>query len=203
MKQIENKEVYQLYISLEGIRPVIWRRLKMEVSTSLFELHNYIQFVFDWKNYHLYRFDKNGVEFGDSRLYDGDPVIDVKHVPINTLLKNEKDELLYEYDFGDSWLHRIVLEKVVIDREGEFVRPECIDGLRAAPPEDVGGFPGFQEFLKIWRDPDHPEYNEMRRWAGKKYDPDTFDLKKANTMLRMRKKYIWEYDFNINMADYR
>ena len=134
-------------------------------------------------------------------VYDGDPEIDVKHVPINTLLENEKDELLYEYDFGDSWLHRIVLEKVVIDREGEFVRPECIDGLRAAPPEDVGGFPGFQEFLKIWRDPDHPEYNEMRRWAGKKYDPDTFDLKKANTMLRMRKKYIWEYDFNINMAD--
>ena len=30
MKQIEIKEVYQLYIFLEEIEPLIWRRLKVE-----------------------------------------------------------------------------------------------------------------------------------------------------------------------------
>ena len=67
-------------------------------------------------------------------------------VPLNALLRDEKEELLYEYDFGDSWRHRIVLEKVVIDREGGFARPECVDGERAAPPEDVGGVGGFEEY---------------------------------------------------------
>ena len=202
MKQIEIKEVYQLYIYLEEIEPVIWRRLKVESRTSLFDLHNYIQFVFNWKNYHLYQFDKNGVLFGDPRLLE-ERVIDVKVVPLNALLRDEKEELLYEYDFGDSWRHRIVLEKVVIDREGGFARPECVDGERAAPPEDVGGVGGFEEFLEIWRDPDHTEYKHMHSWAGKKYDPEAFDVKKANSMLRMRKRYIGEYDFNINMNRYR
>ena len=127
----------------------------------------------------------------------------VKVVPLNAVLKHEKDELLYEYDFGDTWMHRIVLEKVVIDRDGEFVRPECLDGKRAAPPEDVGGVGGFEEFMEIWRDPENTEYQHMRSWAGKKYDPEAFNVKKVNSMLRMRKKYIWEYDFNINMNRYR
>ena len=203
MKKIGFKEIYHLFIFLEEIEPVIWRRMKVDSETSLFELHNYIQFIFNWKNYHLYRFEKNGVEFGDPRLDDGDPVIDVKNVPINTLLKNDKDELLYEYDFGDSWLHRIVLEKVIVDEEGAFKRPECIGGELASPPEDVGGVPGFAEFLKKWINPDDPENQEMKNWAGKKYNPDVFDLKKANSMLRMRKKYIWEYDYNINMIKNR
>ncbi|TRZ53678.1 plasmid pRiA4b ORF-3 family protein [bacterium] len=202
MKQLEYKEVHQLYISLEGSSPVIWRRLKVEASTSLFELHNYIQFVFGWKNYHLYQFNKNGVLFGDVRLLEPG-IIDVKVVPLNAVLKHEKDEMLYEYDFGDSWMHRIVLEKVIIDKEGGFVRPECVGGELASPPEDVGGMGGFAEFLEIWFDPKDPEHQHMRSWAGKKYHPDSFDLKKANSMLRMRKRYIEEYDFNINMSGYR
>ena len=100
-------------------------------------------------------------------------------------------------------MHRIVLENVIVDEEGGFKRPECIGGELASPPEDVGGIPGFAEFLKIWINPDDPEHQEMKNWAGKKYNPDVFDLKKANSMLRMQKKHIWEYDFNINMADYK
>ena len=50
-----------------------------------------------------------------------------------------KNKALYEYDFGDGWEHTVVLEKVLPAKPGVNY-PICIDGKRACPPEDCGGF---------------------------------------------------------------
>ena len=63
----------------------------------------------------------------------------------------------YEYDFGDSWHHEILLEGILLKEKGTKY-PICIDGQRACPPEDCGGIRGYENLLKILRDPNHEEY---------------------------------------------
>ena len=62
------------------------------------------------------------------------------------------------------------------------VTPICLDGERAAPPEDCGGIPGYKELLEALRDPRHPDHLDLTRWAGK-YDPESVDLEFINRRL--------------------
>jgi hypothetical protein len=73
--------------------------------------------------------------------------------------------MLYEYDFGDSWTHRIVLEKI-LPSSATPKTPKCIAGARACPPEDCGGPYGYAEFLMAIKDPSRPEHEEMLDWIG-------------------------------------
>ncbi len=101
---------------------------------------------------------------------------------INSLLKKEKDWLTYEYDFGDGWEHKIVLEKILSYKADETV-PRCIEGRRGCPPEDVGGVWGYQAFLEAYNDKNHPEHNEMAEWAGEYFNPERFDPAEVNAIL--------------------
>ncbi|MDO9566556.1 MAG: plasmid pRiA4b ORF-3 family protein [Candidatus Desulfaltia sp.] len=84
------------------------------------------------------------------------------------------EEILYRYDFGDDWQFTIKLEDIVDDYY--FGYPTLLDGAETAPPEDVGGVPGFYEFLEAYRDEKHPEHEEMMAWADgqgfREYDPE-------------------------------
>ena len=82
----------------------------------------------------------------------------------------------YEYDFGDSWEHKVVLEKIIPAEEGEKY-PKCIAGKRACPPEDCGGIWGYEELLNIMSNPKHPKYKERKEWLGGKLEPEKFDPK--------------------------
>ncbi len=86
-------------------------------------------------------------------------------------------EIHYTYDFGDNWEFLITLEGVVEDYH--FGYPTLLDGAGDAPPEDVGGVPGFQEFLRVYNDPEDPEHEEMLEWAESQkfwpYDPEHVD----------------------------
>ena len=55
--------------------------------------------------------------------------------------------------------------------------PCCVDGERNCPPEDCGGAPGFEEFLKAIADPNHEAHEGFLEWCGGSYDPDEFDPK--------------------------
>ena len=55
-----------------------------------------------------------------------------------------------------------------------------MDGARHRPPEDVGGTGGYQDFLEAWSDPEHEEHKDMRRWVGKAFEPEKFDIEKTN-----------------------
>ena len=47
-----------------------------------------------------------------------------------------------------------------------------VTGQRRCPPEDVGGLPGFENFLDVITDPTHPEHREVLRWYGRPYSPE-------------------------------
>jgi hypothetical protein len=68
----------------------------------------------------------------------------------------------------------VKLEKVLYREEGT-VYPVLVKGKRACPPEDVGGPPGYERFLKILRDQSHPEHDRMVEWSGEGFDPEHFD----------------------------
>ncbi|WP_336990063.1 plasmid pRiA4b ORF-3 family protein [Bacillus infantis] len=86
-------------------------------------------------------------------------------------------EIKYSYDFGDGWRFNVKLEQTVDDYYFGF--PTLLDGAETAPPEDVGGLPGFYEFLEVYRDEKHPEHEDMKVWAEtmyfREYDPDSLN----------------------------
>jgi hypothetical protein len=92
-------------------------------------------------------------------------------------------QLRYDYDFGDNWVHVLVVEKTLPPQKGARY-PVCLAGARACPPEDVGGIPGYEDFLEAIKDPNHPEREEYLEWIGGDFDPEAFDLDEVNQKLR-------------------
>jgi hypothetical protein len=150
-----------------------------------------LQAAFGWLDDHLHAFIIGGLAYGAPELArqaiaDDDPQMfeatdvhlrdfDVYHVP--------DVRFLYHDDVGDSWMHLIVFEQLV-PKNAALKYPACIDGARHRPPEDVGGTTGYAEFLEAWHDPDHDEHKAMRRWAGRAFHPEKFDLEATDKAVR-------------------
>jgi hypothetical protein len=99
-------------------------------------------------------------------------------------------KFVYEYDFGDSWEHEILVEKI-LPAEAETAYPLCLRGKRACPPEDVGGVWGYEEFLEAIGDPTQEEHESYLEWVGGDFDPEAFDLEETNQRLREIDKMVW------------
>jgi hypothetical protein len=107
------------------------------------------------------------------------PRQDEKKVLLRQVLKKPKDRLIYEYDFGDSWEHSVVLEQVLA-HELRARYPVILAGKRACPPEDCGGVPGYYRLLEVLASPRHPEHRDMVEWIGGAFDREAFDVGALN-----------------------
>ena len=174
---------YRLQVTLRGSRPRIGRRLLVSANITLHTLHRTIQWAMGWENSHLHQFISDGTRYGVPDVDDGLEVVDERRIRLKTLLKEPKDEIVYEYDFGDDWTHSLVLEEV-IKSDFQLLSPVCLDGARACPPEDCGGVHGYAHLLRVLANPSHPEHKEMRRWIGGSFDPEAFNLVMANALLQ-------------------
>jgi hypothetical protein len=184
--------IYHLRVSLEGIEPLIWRRLQVPGSASLGWLHAAIQVAMGWTNSHLHQFVVGKRLYSDPSFqldeFEDDPrVLDEDKTAIHEIAPRAKSAFVYEYDFGDSWDHRITVEKILDADPAEGKFAQCLDGERACPPEDCGGVWGYADLLKIIRNPKHKEYKSMMEWLGGKFDPEAFDRDTINKHLRKLK----------------
>jgi Plasmid pRiA4b ORF-3-like protein len=184
--------IYHLRVSLEGTEPLIWRRLQVPGSASLGWLHAVIQVAMGWTNSHLHQFVAGKRLYSDPSFeldeFEDDPrVLEEEKTVIHEIAPRAKSVFVYQYDFGDSWDHRITVEKILEadPAEGEFA--QCLDGDRACPPEDCGGVWGYEDLLKIIRNPKHKEYESMMEWLGGKFNPEAFDRDNVNKYLRKLK----------------
>ena len=179
------KTVYQLKVTLDDSKPPIWRRILTPEDVTLADLHEIIQRAMGWGNYHLHTFNIGGKVYGDPEDDEfGDfGTVNEKRYRLNQLGLREKTKFSYEYDFGDSWEHTILLEKILPAEKGGHY-PVCIKGKRACPPEDVGGVWGYDDFLEAIANPNHPERKEMLEWIGGDFDPEEFDLDDVNRSLQ-------------------
>ncbi|PKO23610.1 MAG: hypothetical protein CVU38_03220 [Chloroflexi bacterium HGW-Chloroflexi-1] len=174
--------VYQLRIDLRHLKPPIWRRVLVPGGITLYKLHQIIQVVMPWADYHLYEFSSGGERFGDPSDDDWEPSRSARRYRLNQMV-SEGQKLAYVYDFGDYWEHEIKVEKVLPAEPG--VRyPVCIAGKRACPPEDCGGPWGYPDLLAALADPKHEEHDSMLEWVGGEFDSEAFDLESINAGLR-------------------
>lgn len=126
--------VFQIKVTLAAVAPPVWRRLAVPSAIALSRLHELLQIAFVWEGYHLHQFTVGREHFGVPSDDDYEEVHDERRVRLEQLLQAPKDKLLYEYDFGDGWSHRVVLEKAYI---AEFPHPVCLAGKRARHPRSA------------------------------------------------------------------
>lgn len=182
--QIVGKRVFQFKITLKGIKPPIWRRILVPETYSFWDLHVAIQSAMGWRNLHLHDFEimnpKNGEidTIGiiteednphDSYLYD------TCKKKIARYFSDGNRKAHYRYDFGDGWEHNIVLEKNLPKLIGEKY-PQIIGGARMCPPEDCGGPYGYENFVAVMKNPEHPENGRMLAFSYSTYEPENWDL---------------------------
>ncbi|MBN2798371.1 MAG: plasmid pRiA4b ORF-3 family protein [Deltaproteobacteria bacterium] len=175
--------LYQIKVTLTGSKPPIWRRLLVPGAYTLGDLHQLLQVVFGWEHAHMHQFIVGALHFGEPSPHDWDPVEDEDKVRVEQVLGAVKDSITYEYDFGDSWRHKITVEKVLEEPE-EGASASCVAGRRAGPPEDCGGIWGYENLLAIQADPSHPEHEERMEWYGEPIDPAFFDLAEVARAVR-------------------
>jgi hypothetical protein len=110
-----------------------------------------------------------------------------------------KQKFFYEYDFGDSWDHEILVEKIMPPERG--VRyPICVAGRRACPPEDCGGVYGYADLLAIINDPSHAEHENLSAWLQEmrpNFDPDAFDIDAVNRRLAQIRPHVLDAERNV------
>lgn len=111
------RSTYQLKISLEGTKPPIWRRLLVSSDIKLDIFHLALQITMGWNNSHLHHFISQEQKFygikDDDFEVEGFEMHDESATRLSKLLKIKKDSLIYEYDFGDGWMHKVLLEKTL------------------------------------------------------------------------------------------
>ncbi|MDR2439942.1 MAG: plasmid pRiA4b ORF-3 family protein [Planctomycetaceae bacterium] len=181
----EDRRFLQLKVTLKGIEPPIWRTFVMLNTLTFLDLHMILQEIMGWEHCHPYEFTigtgRNAQSLGGAPSYWGiDEGDQGKAVEFNlTFLKRKGMKFTYTYDFGDSWVHEIVVMDSDYNYSGE--QPVwLLSGERNCPPEDCGGVYGYYDILEALKNPE--EQNEILDWLGD-YDPEYFSLDAHNTKL--------------------
>lgn len=173
---------HQLKVTLQGVEPPIWRRLVVPSEFTLYQLHCAIQLVMGWDNSHLHDFEIKKQRYSVDPDDFGSP-LDETTAHLCDVAK-ARTKIRYTYDFGDSWRHEIVVEKVIDD--ANVAPPVCTGGARACPPEDCGGPWGYADKLQTLAGPedeDDEDNAELRDWMGRDFDPERFEVDAVNARL--------------------
>lgn len=162
---------YEIKVSIRDTKPLVWRRLQIPSGITFHELNAIIQLAFGWCGYHLYSFEV-GATLHQYGLHIEEPSDESFDMPweFASSYKEKIDKyferykkIKYVYDFGDDWLHDIVIEKeIYTDKKLKY--PVCIKAKMANLPEDCGGPYGYIELLEILDGPKNEEYKDLRKW---------------------------------------
>jgi len=205
-KHIFSCKAVQLKVTLDLEKYDVWRRIVVPADITFNRLHKVLQAAFGWQDYHLHEFYIFGDEIsGDDSAINHPGYHKEGYKPIINLVCDEEAfeydndvpmkletgiklsdyipaKIKYNYDFGDNWQHYIEVERVIEDYDKNY--PVCLKGEGNTPPEDVGGEHGYEEFLKIISDEEHPEHEHMVIW-GKSQDYKDFDLEAVNRKISL------------------
>jgi len=183
-------QVVKLKVTLKLDSSNVWRRILVPINYTFVDLHRIIQEAFSWKDYHLHEFyiyDHNNKPVVNlvcsEEAFDFEMDLPMQHergIRLSEYIPEYK-LVRYVYDFGDNWEHIIEVEEIIGDYDKNH--PICLEGEGSSPPEDVGGDYGFEEFLKIIEDSNHPQHERMLKW-GKRQGYSDFDIKFINMYLK-------------------
>ncbi|MFD0684736.1 plasmid pRiA4b ORF-3 family protein [Actinomadura fibrosa] len=170
--------IFRLEITLLDMEKPVRRTVEVPADTTLSDLYYVIQAAMGWDFHsHMHVFETHLGRFG---VADGELGIeDAAHVTLEAVAPR----FGYVHDFGDDWQHDV---RVTGDFSAEpgVDYPRVVDGTGACPPEDSGGPPGFAAMLDALADPSHDDHEMYMEWTDGGFDPDAFDLDRANRRLR-------------------
>ena len=185
-----DSRIYQLKVTLLDTNPLIWRRIRVPAGIILRRLSEVVKTAMGWGGGHLHEFRVRGDYYGPilpGNMDDSYPTRSDTKVRLCQVLPQKGSSLIYTYDMGDNWQHRVYLERI-LPRDPKVRVPVCLDGARACPPEDCGSTSGYERLLTILGNPRHPEHKGMKRWLKdcgyEPYDPEALDLTAVNDQMR-------------------
>lgn len=171
-KPAYNYRAFELLVTLDLEVYKATRRVIVPANIEFAQLHDLLQELYKWDNCHLHDFRAEGSNNGlpdirlvmseEDRSYDEDAILETGH-RLSEFFP-EYRELTYTYDMGDNWEHKIELVREIDNHRDES--PYLLEASGQAPPEDVGGVPGFIDFRAVMLDPKHPDHRQMQEWAG-------------------------------------
>lgn len=167
--------IIELRVTLQHVKPAVTRTLQVPTDIYLDHLHLTIQAAMGWTNSHLYMFEAGGMSWGIPDPNFGGDELPADETTLAELIESTGARKIdYLYDFGDSWDHKIKIGRIRDPIPGELY-PRLTDVAGRCPPEDVGGFPGYEVFLEAMGDPKHPEHATLKEWHSDDFDPDMPD----------------------------
>jgi hypothetical protein len=177
--------MHRLKVTLRGVRPPVWRRIEVSSNIKLSDLADLLEAAMGWLGGHLHAFATGAVvyEIPDEDSEEFETTIDERTVRLVDVLPSVSSKMRWEYDFGDSWEHDIVVEAVEPALEG-IEYPRCVGGSRACPPEDCGGPGGYEHLRAVLGDPTHVDHEGVAQWVPPGFDPEAFDAAEATEMMR-------------------
>jgi hypothetical protein len=180
------ENIYSIRVTLRCIEPRIWREFLVPDSYTLGDLHEVLYRVMGWGGYHMHSFHFGS---GFKKTYysvqeivnDSPDTLHEDSVILRDLLNKKGKTFTYEYDFGDTWLHEVRLMKIVpFDKTVPL--PTCTAGARACPPEDCGGFPGYDNVVRVLKKAETEDDRQLLEWLGP-FDPEKFSIQEVNRRL--------------------
>jgi hypothetical protein len=181
---------FQFKIQLKDLtKPTVWRRVLIPADFTFEDFHSVIQVSMGWAFAHLYQFSPQG--YGShpliAEISDEDwdePDFDARKTKLKSIFKTENQKFTYIYDFGDDWIHKITLEKILKEK---ITTPKCLKGQGKCPPENCGGPWGYKNILEILANPKHEEYKNTKEWLfmdeDEEWDINEFQIEDVNVML--------------------
>jgi len=167
--------IARIKITLDDVEPSVLRRIDVPLSIRLDRLHVVLQAVLGWTNSHLWELCAGGTGWGIPDKDWGDGPNDAAKATLFDVIEDTgAKRLTYLYDFGDGWEHAIRIEKILAPEPGA-IYPRLIEASGRCPPEDIGGPPGYEEFLAAIRDPSHERHAEFTEWYDADFDPSAID----------------------------
>lgn len=161
-----------LKITLDDVEPKVVRRVEVPLSIRLDRLHAVLQATLGWTNSHLWEIRACGAGWGiPDRDWGDGPSDAAKARLIDVLEDTGAKTLTYLYDFGDGWEHTIRIERITAPEPGAAY-PRLIEATGRCPPEDIGGPPGYEEYLEAIKDPSHERHAEFAEYYDADFDPN-------------------------------
>ena len=144
------QDIYQIKVTLRYTRPPIWRRLLVPAGLTLDALHDVLQLAMGWDGSHMHDFRIGQKRFGkpdpNDRLMGMDPIGNERTTHLYRVLGKVGAKAMYTYDFGDSWEHVIVVEKVLPPEPG-VAYPRLRGRQTSRSARRLRGCPGLLQSL--------------------------------------------------------
>ena len=199
-------KTYILYISIEQCPVKVFRRLRVPSNLWLGNLSEMLIPAVGWAGYHLSQYTQGNVDYTSKSNIDENErlgfdfnhrQIDEMSVTVEDVLPLKGSKIIWEYDFGDSWIHNIKVTSIS-DEPCAAEDIQVTSGKGACPPEDVGGVWGYARMLDVLsgKVDDPEEKASFEEWLGlekgERFDPDEFDPSIANEDIEDLVKLIEE-----------